>query len=563
MPTFEITSPDGRRFQINAPDGASQNDVLAYAKANMPAQSQRPAQADFDPTEGMSTFDKYAAGVGKSVSDLGLRARQLGSYVGIGDPQAIQQEIDQAQQRDRPLMNTGAGMAGDLTGQIATSLLPGAAALRAGRALSSIPTLARAGEALIAGGSAMQAPKTLGQAAAVGAGLGAMAPVTSDDSTMRNMVVGALGGAAGNVLPRAVGRVLAPQTSQDVRMLMQAGVTPTPGQILGGAAQRIEEGLTSIPIVGDAIKSAQVRGIEQFNKAAYNRALGPIGASLPKDAGHEAVEHVSNTLSNAYNELLPKLNVQIDGQFGNDLDKLRSIGAELPDAYQSRYGNMLQKLVLNAFDDSGAMTGRQMKSVDSNLGALSRNYLKATDPDQRMFGQAVAQTQAALRDLVMRSNPEQAQRLADINEGWANLIRISDAASKASTKEGVFTPAQLKASVRATDSSLRKGDFAKGNALMQDLANAGANVMGSKVPDSGTPFRLANALAATGAYAIDPTVLGGGLATAAMYTPMMQKMVAGLLTKRPESLGLLGNLAGSTAPLLGPAGAAMGLLNAQ
>jgi hypothetical protein len=31
---YEITSPDGKRFEVNAPDGASHDDVLAYAQSN-------------------------------------------------------------------------------------------------------------------------------------------------------------------------------------------------------------------------------------------------------------------------------------------------------------------------------------------------------------------------------------------------------------------------------------------------------------------------------------------------------------------------------------------------
>jgi len=36
MPTFLITSPDGRKLKVTAPDGATEADALAYAKANMP-----------------------------------------------------------------------------------------------------------------------------------------------------------------------------------------------------------------------------------------------------------------------------------------------------------------------------------------------------------------------------------------------------------------------------------------------------------------------------------------------------------------------------------------------
>lgn len=36
MPDFEVTSPDGRKFIVTAPPGATQDQILAYAKENMP-----------------------------------------------------------------------------------------------------------------------------------------------------------------------------------------------------------------------------------------------------------------------------------------------------------------------------------------------------------------------------------------------------------------------------------------------------------------------------------------------------------------------------------------------
>jgi hypothetical protein len=34
MPKYRITAPDGKTYEVNAPDGASQDDVLAYVKQN-------------------------------------------------------------------------------------------------------------------------------------------------------------------------------------------------------------------------------------------------------------------------------------------------------------------------------------------------------------------------------------------------------------------------------------------------------------------------------------------------------------------------------------------------
>jgi len=42
MPAFEITAPDGKVYQVTAPEGATQEQVLEYAKNNYAAQSQQP-----------------------------------------------------------------------------------------------------------------------------------------------------------------------------------------------------------------------------------------------------------------------------------------------------------------------------------------------------------------------------------------------------------------------------------------------------------------------------------------------------------------------------------------
>jgi len=35
MPTFHVTGPDGHTYEINAPEGASEQDAIAYAQANL------------------------------------------------------------------------------------------------------------------------------------------------------------------------------------------------------------------------------------------------------------------------------------------------------------------------------------------------------------------------------------------------------------------------------------------------------------------------------------------------------------------------------------------------
>ena len=153
-----------------------------------------------------------------------------------------------------------------------------------------IPALAGVGRTILN-------PNTLGKAAAVGAGYLGLQPTEEQGMAgIQQRGVEALKGAAGGVLgygvAKGAGRVLNPSISPEVTMMQKAGITPTPGQIIGGPAKKAEEAARSIPILGDMITRAQRKGIEQFNRAAINRALNPVGKSIAPNApvGYGAVE---------------------------------------------------------------------------------------------------------------------------------------------------------------------------------------------------------------------------------------------------------------------------------
>lgn len=73
MPRFEITAPDGRLFEVTAPEGASQADVLAYAQQN------------FNQPKGSSVGQK-ALGVGEAAlsAGTGVISQLLGNVAGVG-----------------------------------------------------------------------------------------------------------------------------------------------------------------------------------------------------------------------------------------------------------------------------------------------------------------------------------------------------------------------------------------------------------------------------------------------------------------------------------------------
>lgn len=130
-----------------------------------------------NPTEGMSWGEKFAAGAGKAVEDVG---RGLGQFIPTdlsGNTLVSRADVAESRRRDAPLMATGAGVAGNIAGNVGllapTALIPGAA--------------------------------TIPGAAIIGAATGVAAPSASTGETAANTL---LGGVAG---PAAVGagRVLA------------------------------------------------------------------------------------------------------------------------------------------------------------------------------------------------------------------------------------------------------------------------------------------------------------------------------------------------------------------
>jgi hypothetical protein len=193
MATFEIKSPDGQRFQITAPDGATDADVMAYAQKQWKS---APAPSGPNPAEdfgglpfrpfGMDTgmtmpkgVSNFMAGAGKAGYDL---ARGAGQWLGAID----KKDVAETNRLDKPLMDTGAGIAGNITGNVAaalpTAFVPGANTYAGAAALSGAYGLlqpseeGRLGQLKSGGIGAAVGPATmLGVRGLVAAGKGAKA----------------------------------------------------------------------------------------------------------------------------------------------------------------------------------------------------------------------------------------------------------------------------------------------------------------------------------------------------------------------------------------------------
>lgn len=402
-------------------------------------------------------------------------------------------------------------------------------------------------------------------------GLTALAnPVTEGDyweEKAKQGGMGMAGGALAQGLTSAAARVISPNASLNpqLQLLRQEGVRPTVGQSLGGWANRLEEKLQSLPIVGDAISAARQGAGQDLSRAAINRSLAPIGAELPAGvAGNDAILFARRALGDAYDNLLPRMAVQQDAQFAQAVGSLRQMvnqGA-ISNGASRQFRNFMNNEVDPLFQGQASMTGETFKRLQSKITEQIKNTQASTNADERLLSTAYRELGDQLNQLSMRANPQLAPELQAVNTGWANFKRVQKAASSVAAEDGVFSPAQLHNAVKAADRSKDKARFAEGNALMQDLSAAGKNLLSNKVPNSGTVDRTLLIGGALGSGFVNPMIPIGIFAGAGAYTQPAQGLLRTFVAARPGVAEPIAGAVRQATPYFSPIGtqSLMGLL---
>lgn len=404
----------------------------------------------------------------------------------------------------------------------------------------------------------------IGVGALGGAASSLLNPVASGDYADEKMKQVAMGTAMGATVPAvtgALGRVISPNASRNAELqaLRSEGVRPTIGQSLGGAWNKAEERMASLPVIGDMISKARGRSLDDFNNAAINRATAPIGVKV-QGTGQQAVAEAGDALTGAYTAARAKLgNFAIDQQGGQEISNVMQMARALPKREQAAFNAVWDK-VGGDISPNGTVTSTVFKRIDSTLGKEAARFTGAQDAYQQQLGTAFQELQRIVTENAKRANPKASELFSAADKGWANLVRIEGAAKSGMNNGGVFTPGQLQMAVRQADRSVRDRATARGTALMQDLSGAGQSVLGNRVPNSGTPERLWMGLGALGGgAAINPAIpiglLGGSLA----YTKPMQGLLGAAVAARPGSAEAIRQSLLKASPGLVPAGAQVGI----
>lgn len=411
------------------------------------------------------------------------------------------------------------------TGAAGSALVP-VTRLAGAPAVAAVPQASRLGNAA--------------RGATVAAGQGAIYGL-ADRGTIQERLKGgiesaaisaALGGILGGVLPAAPKPAKPPRARpgppSDRRVLSEAGVRMTPGQFAGGPIKFAEDIGARTPILGGAIRGARARAGESFNRAAVNRALAPLGETLPPTVrtGPDAIAYASRRLGQAFDDayaLAPR--VELDDPFRAGVARASSRMGELTPANRTALEGIIKQRLERL---RGPVDGRTAGRIRTEIAAEATRYLKSGDPNQQSLGSILRDVGDELDALIVRSDPsgQAGPMLTRAREGWGSFAVVRRAGANANT--GTFTPGQLAGAVRAQDTSVAKGAVARGEARMQDLSGAAARTMPDSFGNPGTSD-VGGWLALTGVTATNPAAGAaavGGLSAASIPWMMTARDIA-------------------------------------
>ena len=522
MTVARFQMPDGRVGRFEVPDGTKPEQAQSMIEQHIGAQPDAAPQTQPQLVPQATT----ASRIGKGLADTVEGPAQL-LYNML--PQGVQQAGDTFNNwladKGIPVARVPQGGLNELVGQNEKSYQDS----RAAAGESGFDGMRLAGNVispanLLVASKAMKAatlPMKMLAGGAASATQSAMMPVTQGDFWSEKGKQVGTGAAVGAALP-VVGR-LVPHRTEAAKELLSQGVKVPFLQQFGQGAGRFEDKLQSVPLLGDAVRSSRIAARSQFNRATWDKALAPIGAKLPKSAqtGNQMAEAAQKTISNAYDDILPKIGFTADQQFTGDINNLRNMAASLPAEQKDQFERILKTELFDRMTPAGLMSGESIKRAESRIGAKMRTAMRSQNVWDGDLADALHEAQSTIRNTLERQNPQHAPALQAINKAQAMSYRPERAASMLGAKDGSFSPAQLLSAVKAKDASKGSRAFAQGKALMQDWAQKADSTLSSQIPDSGTAERLMLGGGALGGLSMVPT-WGQALAGTAMlpYLPM-------------------------------------------
>jgi hypothetical protein len=446
---YEIETKDGiviRGIPDNVkPDDPSIKAKVANARFKRDASNPDMAKAGEMALSGVGGVEKFRAGMGKAMSDIG---RGTGQLLGMVD----QESVTDAKKRDAALMNTGAGMAGNIAGNVAVAA----------------PTMFVPGANTVMG------------AAAIGGGMGFVQPVAEGESRGANTALGAIGGAGGQVAGTALGRAirpvnaqLTPRMQQLAQAAQQRGIPLDVADMTGSRPLKtIRDVMSQLPLTADRQMLAQ--GAKQ---SAYNRAIGQTFGSNADEITPPVLQAARDRIGQEFTNLSQRNTLNAGG-----LDV--TLGAIQQNANRNMTPDVA-RIVSNNIDDilsrvqpGDTIPGPAYRALDSQLGRIART---SSNGDIR-YG--IGQVREALRDAMDNSiSAADRQSWQQARRQYANLMTVAPLAARSETGD-VSGRTLLAQALRQ-----RKSAAFDGGGELGELGRIGRAFVAEQTPNSGTAQR--------------------------------------------------------------------------
>lgn len=545
MPVAKIQLPDGRVGRFEVPEGTTPEQVMEFANQQFSGKRQTMTvqEPKIDPTG--TTTQRALAGVGKSFVDTYQGLKQLGAQAGnkiglVDDStvQAIQADVDERARLDKPLMETGAGLTGNILGQVGPMFVPGAALGKVG----AVKNLAAAVPKL--------APFV--GAAASGGGFSAAQPVLSGDSRLENAGYGALTGAVGQGAAALAGKVasgakdaISPQVRALAEEAERRGIPVSLAQLSdSGFLKQLQSVIEKLPFTGAA--GARKRQEQAFTREV-SKTFGENTPSVTSDVYAGAKARIGND----FETLTARNSLQVDNKL------MASLAGTIDESNRfatDETGRAVSNIVdefLSKADSSSIVPGKAYQALDSKLGKLSKS-----GGEKAYY---LGEVRNAIRDAMDSSiGPADQAAWQTARKQYRDLKTIRDLVYKEGA-DGRISPNLLMGRLGANNAG--KESMATGSrGELGTLGQIGRQFVRDPIPDSGTANRLmiqsALGLGAVGggsAVGIDPAssikamilaaTLGRGANVALNNRLLRNYMMNGLPTVAANPLRAAGNLA--------------------
>jgi hypothetical protein len=525
MPTFDITAPDGKSYEI---EGATAEGALAALKKHLGSTPATPSVDVADIFKSASVgLGKGAIGLGGFIgdmSDLGAKGLEYATNY-VSDKLGVERYRPSMDRSQSVLNNipTSASLTKNVEGVTGEFYKPQTTAGQYAQTVGEFLPSAAIGP----GGAAARI------GSAVGGGLASEALGQATAGTAAEPYARVIGGVAGGLGPSLAARAVTPMPSTPARqrlvdILADEGVTSlTAGQRTGNKAlQYAESILGDGPLAGQGATRIQQEGQRQFTEAAMRRAgAGP-------DAVPEVLAANQLRLGRQFDDLSARNTMVPDRQFANDLGTTMNRYDRLLETQQRPIvNNIVDDIVTRIGQNGGVLSGIEYQTIRSDL---SRAASETSNPT---LGGAFRGIRNALDDAMGRSiSPADREAWQTVRREYGAQEVLKKTASRAgeATAEGQIVPANLRNTVAAEN----RGAYALGEGQFSELSRAGAGVM-APLPNSGTAQRSGiSDMAKNLMMAIPSVTAGRALMSAPVQRYLSNQLVPQAANMTPGSIAL-------------------------